>query len=94
MAESASSMLLRVRGKFVEKTSNPLLDQLLDDILEDGILNDGERESIVEENKNRADKARCLIDTVRKKGDLASNKLIRHLQKRDPMLFAELGLTV
>lgn len=94
LLESASSMLVRVRSKFVEKTSNPLLDQLLDNILEDGILNDGERESIVEENKNRADKARCLIDTVRKKGDLASNKFIRHLQKRDPMLFAELGLTV
>ncbi|KAL3991896.1 bone morphogenetic protein receptor type-1B [Sarotherodon galilaeus] len=90
----AERELARVRSKFVEKISKALLDQLLDDILEDGILNDGERESIVEENKNRADKARCLIDTVRKKGDQASNKLICHLQRRDPMLFAELGLTV
>lgn len=78
---------------FVEKTSKAILDQLLDDILEDGILNDGERESITEENKIRADKARCLIDIVRKKGEAASKKMICHIQQRDPMLYSELGLT-
>uniref|UniRef100_A0A3Q0SCH5 CARD domain-containing protein n=1 Tax=Amphilophus citrinellus TaxID=61819 RepID=A0A3Q0SCH5_AMPCI len=79
----------RVRSKFIEKTSRALLDQLLDDILEDGILNDGERESIAEENRNRADKARCLIDTVRKKGEVASKKMICHIQQRDPTLYSD-----
>lgn len=89
----ADKELARVRSKFVENSSKELINQLLDDILEDKILNDGEKDSILEENSSRADKARCLIDTVVKKGNVASGKLIAHLQSRDPTLYSTLGLS-
>lgn len=82
-----------MRTKFVEKVSKELINQLLDDILEDGVLNDGEKDSILEENKSTADKARRLIDIVKKKGNVASRKMIAHLQSRDATLYAELGLS-
>ncbi|XP_038550293.1 caspase-1-A-like isoform X1 [Micropterus salmoides] len=85
--------LARVRSKFVDKASKELINQLLDDILEDKILNDGEKDSILEENSSRADKARCFIDTVKKKGNKASRKMITYLQSRDPTLYNELGLS-
>ncbi|XP_040901977.1 caspase recruitment domain-containing protein 16-like [Toxotes jaculatrix] len=89
----ADKVLASVRTKFVERISNELIKQLLDDLLEDVVLNEGEKDAILEENKSRADKARCLIDTVKKKGDEASRKLIAHLQSRDLMLYSTLGLS-
>uniref|UniRef100_A0A3Q3N5A3 CARD domain-containing protein n=1 Tax=Labrus bergylta TaxID=56723 RepID=A0A3Q3N5A3_9LABR len=87
----ADKELARVRNRFVDKATKELINQLLDDILEDEVLNEGEKDSILEENVSRADKARCLIDTVKKKGDAASRKMITHLQRRDPTLYSELG---
>ncbi|XP_029133613.2 caspase-1-A-like isoform X1 [Labrus bergylta] len=89
----ADKELARVRSKFVDKISKEVISQLLDDILEDGIVNDGEKDSILEVNKSKADKARCLIDTVKRKGDAASRKMITHLQRRDATLLSELGLS-
>ncbi|XP_037630614.1 caspase-1-like isoform X2 [Sebastes umbrosus] len=89
----ADKELARVRSKFVEKVSNALLKELLDDLLGDGVLNDGQKDSILEENSNRADKARGLIDMVRRKGEKACRMLIAHLHSRDLMLYSELGLT-
>nr|ABB05054.1 caspase-1 [Dicentrarchus labrax]ABB05055.1 caspase-1 [Dicentrarchus labrax] len=88
----ADKELFRVRSKFVEKVSKDLIKQLLDDILADCIVNDGERDSIIEENVNRADRARDLLDTVKRKGDVASRKFIAHIQRRDLTLYSELGL--
>ncbi|XP_049913830.1 caspase-1-A-like [Epinephelus moara] len=85
--------LARVRRRFVDKVSRALIKQLLDDLLDDGILNDGEKDAIDEENSATADKARCLIDTVKKKGDEASRKLMAHLKSRDATLYSELGLS-
>ncbi|XP_078023195.1 caspase recruitment domain-containing protein 18-like [Epinephelus lanceolatus] len=84
--------LARLRHKLVERVSRELINQLLDDLLEDGVLNDGEKDSILQENSNDANRARRLIDMIRKKGRKASRKLLTHLQSRDPMLCAELGL--
>ncbi|KAM9359205.1 caspase-1-A-like [Symphorus nematophorus] len=89
----ADKELARVRKNFVDKVSKELISQLLDDILEDGVVNDGEKDSILEENNSRADKARRLIDVVKKKGDKASAKMIEHIKSRDPMLLSELGLS-
>ncbi|KAL7400807.1 hypothetical protein ABVT39_018180 [Epinephelus coioides] len=85
--------LARVRRRFVEKVSKVLIKQLLDDLLEDGILNDGQKDSIVEEYNTTADKARILLDTVKRKGDKASRKLIAHIHSRDSTLYSELGLS-
>ncbi|KAM6988370.1 caspase a [Tautogolabrus adspersus] len=89
----AAKELARVRSKFVDKISKEVISQLLDDILDDGIVNEGEKDSILEENVSKANKARCLIDTVKRKGDEASRKMIIYLQKRDATLFSELGLS-
>ncbi|XP_069562420.1 caspase a-like [Brachyistius frenatus] len=85
--------LQRVRNKFVEKVSKEVICQLLDDLLNDRVVNDGESESILEENRTRVEKARSLIDTVKKKGDAASWKMIAHLQHRDNTLHSLLGLS-
>lgn len=82
----------RVRPTFVVKVSTQMINQLLDDILLDGIVSELEKEAIIEENNIRSDKARRLIDAVKKKGERASRKLIAHIQSRDPELSAVLGL--
>lgn len=73
--------------------SKAVIKLLLDDMLDDAILNDGEKESILEENSARADQARDLIDTVKRKGDNASRKFIEHFKNRDNSLFSKLGLS-
>ncbi|XP_055369703.1 caspase recruitment domain-containing protein 18-like [Betta splendens] len=82
-----------IRRKFIESVSKAVISELLDGLLEDGVLNDGEKDSILEENCGRADRARTLIDTVKRKGDAASKKMIVYLQQTDPTLYSELGLS-
>ncbi|KAF1394110.1 hypothetical protein PFLUV_G00023100 [Perca fluviatilis] len=84
--------LARMRGRFVDKVSTAVIKQLLDDLLDDGVLNDGEKDSILEGNNTTADKTRSLVDIIKKKGDVASRKMIAHLYERDPTLHSELGL--
>ncbi|KAG7215603.1 hypothetical protein INR49_022129 [Caranx melampygus] len=88
----AAEELFRVRTDFIERASKPLISQLLGDLLKEKIINDLENESILEEHNTRADKAGALIDTVRKKGDMASESMITHLQNRDATLHSQLGL--
>ncbi|XP_077954453.1 caspase a [Gasterosteus aculeatus] len=89
----AADKLKKVRTKFVEKASMSLIKQLLDDLLDNGILNDGQKDSILEENGTKADRARNLIDVVKAKGNKASEILIASLESRDSSLFSELGLS-
>ncbi|KAL7395357.1 hypothetical protein ABVT39_015098 [Epinephelus coioides] len=84
--------LARLRPRLVNRVSTELINQLLDDLLADGVLNDGEKDSILQDNSTSANRARHLIDMIRMKGREASRKLLTHLQSRDPMLCAELGL--
>ncbi|XP_033971137.1 caspase a [Trematomus bernacchii] len=85
--------LNRIRVKFVDSANKELIKELLDSLLEVGVLNDGQKDSILEENPSTKDKARALIDTVRRKGDLASRKMIALLQSRDQTLYDSLGLS-
>ncbi|KAM8904720.1 caspase a [Spinachia spinachia] len=89
----AAGKLSNARRKFVEKAEKELIKQLLDDLLDDSVLNDGQKDSILEGNSTTADRARNLIDVVKKKGDKASEKMIAHLQRRDENLCTELGLS-
>ncbi|XP_025761035.1 uncharacterized protein LOC112846027 [Oreochromis niloticus] len=91
-ASSAEEELVRVRTAFVWRVSTEILKQLLEALVTDGVLNELEKDSILEGNPVRADKARCFIDTVRKKGDKASRIMIRHLQIKDQSLFSQLHL--
>ncbi|KAL3046498.1 hypothetical protein OYC64_004485 [Pagothenia borchgrevinki] len=86
--------LARLRRELVQRMSGELIKQLLDDLLMDGVLNDGEKDSVLQENDTRADRARCLIDMVMGKGREASRKFICHIQSRDPTLSADLRLPV
>lgn len=70
--------------------SKEIVKQLLDNLLEDKVLNPGEVDAIIEENNVTSDRARKLIDTVSRKGHKASDRLILHLQNRDPTLYEEL----
>ncbi|CAK6983293.1 caspase a-like%2C partial [Scomber scombrus] len=92
-ARSANKDLSKVGTKFVEMVSEDLIKQLLDDLLEDGIVKDGERGSILKENSTRTHRARSLIDTVKGKGDKASRKFIDHIYVRNPSLYKDLGLS-
>uniref|UniRef100_A0A3Q2WY23 NACHT, LRR and PYD domains-containing protein 12-like n=4 Tax=Haplochromini TaxID=319058 RepID=A0A3Q2WY23_HAPBU len=91
-ASTAEEELARVRSAFVWRVSTEILKQLLEALVSDGVLNELEKESILEGNPVRADKARCFIDTVRKKGDKASRIMVRHLQTIDLSLFSQLRL--
>ncbi|MEQ2301490.1 hypothetical protein AMECASPLE_036597 [Ameca splendens] len=50
-------------------------------------------DSVLEASPIRADKAQALIDMVKRKGPEASRKMIARLQKLDPTLYCELGLS-
>ncbi|XP_037636216.1 NACHT, LRR and PYD domains-containing protein 1 homolog [Sebastes umbrosus] len=90
--EKYEEALARVRSKLVEKMSRELINQLLDDLLEDGVLNEGEKDSVLQENNTTANRARHLIDMVKNKGREASRKMFTHLRRRDPSLSDQLGL--
>lgn len=82
--------LRRSRSHFIDRVSDPVLNKLLDELLHRGVLSDGEGEAA--RAKPRADKARDVIDTVRKKGAEASSIMITTLSNNDPFLCKELGL--
>ncbi|XP_062371625.1 uncharacterized protein LOC134058603 isoform X2 [Sardina pilchardus] len=91
-SQDAVAALSAVRSRFVEKASLSLLKQLLDELRTERVLNEEEAESVLEEQAARADRARCLIDIVRKKGRRASESMIAHLREKDPALTETLGL--
>ncbi|KAK2859753.1 hypothetical protein Q5P01_004373 [Channa striata] len=87
----ARERLKSLRTRFIDSMSDPVLHKLLDKLLEQDIINDDERESI-DAKPNRGEKARQVIDTVRKKGSRASSVLLEALRETDPRLSEELQL--
>lgn len=87
----ADERLLTVRSQFIDRVSEPVLNKLLDKLLEQHIINEQEMES-VRSQQSKADKARDVIDTVRRKGSIAILLLIAALCEEDPCLFTELNL--
>ncbi|XP_062297410.1 NACHT, LRR and PYD domains-containing protein 1b allele 3-like [Scomber scombrus] len=85
------SSIVRLRTGFIERISGPVLQSLLDNLFEKKVITESERES-AEELRNKRDKARIVIDTVRKKGKAASSEMIKFLRKIDPFLCKHLGL--
>ncbi|XP_031162599.1 caspase-1-like [Sander lucioperca] len=86
----AEKKLFKVRKDFVEGVSDANLNQLLDILLHVGVINDEEMQSV--NTKTRANKARDLIDTVRRKGNKASLLLMDTLREVDPHLSRKLEL--
>ncbi|XP_035513308.1 caspase recruitment domain-containing protein 8-like [Morone saxatilis] len=88
---SSESSLLSVRSEFVRSVTEPVLNQLLDKLLEREIINQEEMDSA--RTSSRADNARTVIDMVRNKGTQASSSLIEDLRTLDPTLSNKLKLS-
>uniref|UniRef100_A0A3B4X306 CARD domain-containing protein n=1 Tax=Seriola lalandi dorsalis TaxID=1841481 RepID=A0A3B4X306_SERLL len=88
---ASNDRLLDTRSGFIDAISEPVLQSLLDKLLEKKVITDSERES-ADEMQNKRDKARFVIDTVRKKGEAASSEMIEFLCETDPFLCEHLGL--
>ncbi|XP_018519296.2 NACHT, LRR and PYD domains-containing protein 12 isoform X1 [Lates calcarifer] len=91
LSVSAEKMLKSVRTQFISRVSEPVLQKLLDKLLERGVITDDEMD--LSGTASRADKARVVMDTVRRKGSEASLALISALCEEDRCLSAELNLT-
>lgn len=89
--------LFKLRTQFVNRVSEEILNQLLDDLEDTNILNFGEVQAITQGSTTTTHRARQLISSVRGKGDKASNKFIHYFQNRDRTLYEalckECGLT-
>lgn len=83
--------LVEVRVGFIEGVSGPVLKSLLDKLFEKKVIADPEREE-ADGIQHRADRARFVIDTVRKKGEAASSEMIKILWEDDHFLCEKLGL--
>ena len=64
-----------MREQFIERMSEPNLDSLLDKLLAKDVISDDELEAAMGKSL-RADKARYVIDTVRRKGDKPSSDMM------------------
>uniref|UniRef100_A0A3Q4GLE7 CARD domain-containing protein n=1 Tax=Neolamprologus brichardi TaxID=32507 RepID=A0A3Q4GLE7_NEOBR len=84
--------LFAVRKQFVDQVSDSTVNQLLDSLLQQGIINKEEMDSA--RIKPRADRARDVIDVVRNKGEEASSSLIDGLRELDPYLSETLHLII
>ncbi|XP_067434965.1 caspase recruitment domain-containing protein 8-like [Thunnus thynnus] len=87
----SNERLMDIRTSFIDGISGPVLKSLLDKMFEKKVMTDSERES-ADEMQNKSDKARFVIDTVRKKGEAASSEMIEFLCEVDPFLCEHLGL--
>ncbi|CAL8333169.1 unnamed protein product [Boreogadus saida] len=84
--------LERIRSEFVRRVSIPVIKGLLDDLWQQKVFSTEEKDSVMEDQNSRADRARCLIDMVIPKGDRPSQIMIDCMKKRDKHLYSTLGL--
>ncbi|KAK2904104.1 hypothetical protein Q8A73_010761 [Channa argus] len=78
----AKQRLFAVGTQFIESVSDPVLKRLLDELLECGVISDGEMQSA--RGNSRADKTREGIDMVRGKGREPGQVLIAAVCKQQP----------
>ena len=68
----------------------PVLNDLLDGLLQEGVINDAEMEEVKAEAV-RKDRARVTIDMVLRKGSLPCSVMKALLAQDDPALYKTLG---
>ncbi|XP_071261073.1 NACHT, LRR and PYD domains-containing protein 5-like [Salvelinus alpinus] len=88
---SAEHQLRSVRTEFVKRVSGPVLDGLLDRLLQHTVINQEEMESVKVIAK-RAEKAGVIIDMVTGKGNESSSRMVILLVELDPCLCTELQI--
>ncbi|XP_063002660.1 caspase-1-like [Elgaria multicarinata webbii] len=81
----ADKKLGQVRTLFVNGVNKAIINQLVDELLCKGVLNEEEGDE-VKENPKKQDQARTLIDHVKRKGPKASLLFIELLQCQDSCL--------
>ncbi|CAI5671045.1 unnamed protein product [Oreochromis niloticus] len=91
MTASPNQSLLNVRSSFIDRISGPVLSSLMDKLQEKGVMVDGDREE-ADAMQKRSDRARFVIDTVRRKGGVASLQMITFLRELDAFLHRNLFL--
>ncbi|XP_062297417.1 NACHT, LRR and PYD domains-containing protein 1b allele 3-like [Scomber scombrus] len=91
LTSPSNDRLMDIWTYFIDRISVSVLKSLLDKLFEKKVITESERES-AEVMQNRSDKARFVIDTVRKKGEAASSEMIEFLCEVDPFLCEHLGL--
>nr|XP_028564023.1 caspase-1-like isoform X1 [Podarcis muralis] len=85
----ADEKLKEIRSEFVACANKSLISQLLDRLLQKGVLNEEEADEVKVEKKKQ-DQARILIDHVRWKGHKASKNFIEALWCQDSFLAEKL----
>ena len=86
------SELGRIRSELIDSLSDGDVISLLYYLRKMDALNDQEKKT-VEGKMTSKDRARCLIDTVMKKGERGSRLMVDYLTERHPDLCWTLGLT-
>ncbi|XP_030211403.1 caspase-1-like, partial [Gadus morhua] len=84
--------LRMIRSEFMKRVSDPVIKGLLDDLWQQKVFSTEEKDSVIEGQTTRTDRARCLIDMVIGKGERASHVMIDRMKKRDKHLCSTLGL--
>uniref|UniRef100_A0A8C5APH3 CARD domain-containing protein n=1 Tax=Gadus morhua TaxID=8049 RepID=A0A8C5APH3_GADMO len=82
----------RVRSEFIQRVSYPVIKGLLDDLWQQKVFSTEDKDSVMVEQRFRADQARRLIDMVIGKGERASQIMIYCMKMRDKHLYSTLGL--
>ncbi|XP_033955557.1 protein NLRC3-like isoform X3 [Pseudochaenichthys georgianus] len=77
-----------VRTEFIQRVTPPVLNNLLDRLFDLGVINDSEMTSARAKLEN--ERARDVVDMVRKKGAAACRVLIDALEKEDLYLYSDL----
>ncbi|CAL8237724.1 unnamed protein product, partial [Boreogadus saida] len=83
--------LRRIGSEFVKGVSEPVIKGLLDDLYHHEVFSSEEKDSVMEEQRSRADQAHCLIDMVIGKGEGASQMMIDGIKEKDQHLCSTLS---
>uniref|UniRef100_A0A4W5LTY0 CARD domain-containing protein n=1 Tax=Hucho hucho TaxID=62062 RepID=A0A4W5LTY0_9TELE len=88
---STEQQLRSVRTEFVKRVSRPVLNELLDGLLQHTVINQEELESVMV-IAERAEMARDLIDMVLRKGTESCSRMINLFVELDQCLCSQLQI--
>nr|XP_055046107.1 caspase-7-like [Misgurnus anguillicaudatus] len=89
----ADQTLKNLRVELVQCMTEAVIKDLVDDLVGCKVLSSSETEEILLPTKPRSDHARGLIDSVKVKGKIASEKMLRLLETRDKALYDNLNIS-
>ncbi|XP_056468394.1 uncharacterized protein LOC130406731 isoform X2 [Gadus chalcogrammus] len=90
--QPAEGELKRIYGDFIRRVSISLIKSLLDELWQKKMFTTDEKDSVIQNQTNRKDQARCLIDSVMAKGERTSQMMIDCMKEMDPEFCITLGL--